>query len=60
MKKIWKNSKVELVNEKLRRCRSHWLLRHVTRMNNRMQKKKNKSNKFGILDEMDEDGLEDL
>jgi len=56
MKKTWKSLKIEPVNEKLRSHRSHWL-RHVTRMgNNRMPKKE----KCGILDEMDEDGLEDL
>jgi hypothetical protein len=57
MKKIWKGLKIEPVNEEIRSYRSYWL-RHVTRMNNNRMPPPPK--KCRILDEMDEDGLEDL
>jgi hypothetical protein len=57
MKNMWKRLKIEPVNGKLRSYRSH-CLRHVTRMNSNRVPKKEK--KYGILDEMDDDGLEDL
>jgi len=57
LKKIWKSLKIEPVNEKLRSYRSHW----ATKCNkNEQQDAKKEKNKCGILDEMDEDGLEDL
>jgi hypothetical protein len=46
--------KVEPVEEQLNGHKSNWL-RHVTRMNNKRMPKI-----MQIIDEMDEDGLEDI